>query len=197
MLAADHIYLGLGHIYLGHIAAVGHHYIIALVAKAAQTLYRARAGDPYFIGGADVLQHKIVGEVLGWLAGNAPVKVILILGVISEYRRNGMQLCHPLKVVAGSQGTVGVKQIKMPVNNGLVQLRLKGPPYAVSFFGGNPPAFIAEDLIRIFIVLLIRIFWGDDHSLTKTLIDLLRIALGHIADPVRGGWECICADGNF
>ena len=108
-----------------------------------------------------------------------------------------MQLCHPLKVVAGSQGTVGVQQIKMPVNNGLVQLRLKWPPNAVSFFGGNPPTFIAEDLIRIFIVLLIRILWGDDHSLTKTLIDLLRIALGHIADPVCGGWECICADGDF
>ena len=108
-----------------------------------------------------------------------------------------MQLCHPLKVVAGSQGTVGVQQIKMPVNNGLVQLRLKWPPYAVSFFGGNPPAFIAEDLIRIFIVLLIRILWGDDHSLTEALIDLLRIALSHIADPVRGRWECICADGNF
>ena len=106
MLAADYIHLGLGYIYLGHIAAVGHHYIIALVAKSAQTLYRALAGDPYFIGGTDVLQHKIIGEVLGRFAGNAPVEVILILGVISEYRRNGMQLCHPLKVVAGSQGTV-------------------------------------------------------------------------------------------
>lgn len=52
-----------------------------------------------------------------------------------------MQLCHPLKVVAGSQGTVGVQQIKMPVNNGLVQLRLKWPPYAVSFFGGNSTSF--------------------------------------------------------
>ena len=117
MLAADHIHLGLGHIYLGHIAAVGHYHIIALVAKAAQTFYRALAGDPYFIGGADALQHKIVGEVLGGLAGNAPIEVILILGVISEYRRKGVQLRDPLKVVAGGQGTVGVKQIKMPVDN--------------------------------------------------------------------------------